>query len=155
MRGKKAPVRKIEEDARYNSQLVSKLINYMMLDGKKTVSRSIVYSALEELANQTKLGAVEALEKSIDNIKPKIEIRARRVGGANLQVPVPVSSNRQVSLAFRWLVDATRNHRGSKQTWQVLAQELFAAYNNEGDAIRKKEDVQRMAESNRAFAQFA
>lgn len=155
MRGKQAPKRKIYPDAIYSSTLVSKLVNYLMLDGKKTVSEKLVYDAMEELAASTKAPALESLEKAIENIKPKVEIRSRRVGGANLQVPTPVSGERQVSLALRWLVDTTRSHRGSKPSSKALATELLAAFKGEGDAVRKREDTQRMAESNRAFAQFA
>lgn len=155
MRGKKAPVRKIRPDELYNSETVSKLINYMMYDGKKQTARKIVYQALEELGTKTKATPVEALEKALENIKPKLEVRARRVGGANYQVPMPVAPARQVALSFRWIIDASRKSRGSKASWESLAGELIAAYKGEGEAIRKRDDMQRMAESNRAFAQFA
>jgi small subunit ribosomal protein S7 len=155
MRGKQSTPRKIIPDEKYNSETVSKLINYIMFDGKKTVAREAVYNALEELSIKTKTDPVAALEKAIDNVRPAKEIKSRRVGGANYQIPVPVADRRQLYLTITWLVDASRKHRGGKPFWQSLSAELFAAYNNEGDAIRKKEDVQRMAESNRAYAQFA
>lgn len=155
MRGKKAVIRKISPDRKYQSELVSKLINYIMYDGKKTVATDIVYKALEELEQKTKSPAIEALDKALSNVKPRVEIRSKRVGGANLQVPVPVTAERQVSLAFRWIIDAMRKSRGAKESWQTLSIQLQAAYNNEGDAVRKREDVQRMAESNRAYAQLS
>ncbi|MCA9379317.1 30S ribosomal protein S7 [Candidatus Dojkabacteria bacterium] len=155
MRGKQITPRKILPDEKYNSEIVTKLINYAMQDGKKATARTAVYNALEDLSAKTKSDPVEALEKAIDNVRPAKEIRARRVGGANYQIPVPVAERRQLYLALSWLIDASRKHRGGKPFWQSLSGELFAAYNNDGDAIRKKEDMQRMAESNRAFAQFA
>ncbi|MBL8014579.1 MAG: 30S ribosomal protein S7 [Candidatus Doudnabacteria bacterium] len=155
MRGKKANNRKLAPDHKYSSELVSKLINYVMYDGKKNAAREIVYKAMSDLEAKTKSTAMEALEKALENVKPRVEIRSKRVGGANLQVPVPVSPERQVSLALRWIIDAMRKSRGSKESWQALSTQLHAAFNNEGDAVRKREDVQRMAESNRAYAQLS
>jgi small subunit ribosomal protein S7 len=155
MRGKQVKKHVIHPDEVYNSVLVSKLINRVMLDGKKSIARGIVYKALEDLGKKTGVDPIRALEKAIDNVRPKLEVRSRRVGGANYQVPVPVAGDRQLALTLRWIIGVMRNSRGSKETWEVLSRELFSAYNGEGEAIRKKEDVQRMAESNRAFAQFA
>lgn len=155
MRGKQAPKRVIAPDTTYNSELVGKLINYVMLDGKKTIATRLVYQTIEDLAQKSKLSGVEALQKAIDNVKPKVEIRARRVGGANHQVPVPVAPERQISLAIRWVLAAARKNRGSKQSWEALSKELMNALNNEGDAVRKREDMQRTAEANRAYAQFS
>jgi small subunit ribosomal protein S7 len=155
MRGKPAKKRIVKPDEKYNNIVVAKLINYVMKDGKKDTSRTIVYKAIEELQAKTKQNGVEVLEKAIENVKPKIEVRSRRVGGANFQVPVPVSEDRQVALAFRWLIKAARSTRKNTRFEEVLARELLGAYNNEGAAIKKKEEVQRMAEANRAFAQFA
>lgn len=155
MRGKQAPKRKIQLEERYQSEVASKLINYVMIGGKKALAKRIVYGAMEQLEQETKTPAVDALTKAIENIKPKVEIRARRVGGANYQVPTPVSTSRQLSLALRWLMAAARSHRGKLNADQVLARELIAAFKGEGDAVRKKDDVHRMAEANRAFAQYA
>jgi small subunit ribosomal protein S7 len=155
MRGKQSTKRKIAPDEIYNSEVVAKLINSVMLDGKKGLARRIVYKALEDLGTQTKSEPMVALEKALDNVKPKLEVRARRVGGANYQVPMPVAADRQLNLAFRWIIAAARKGRGSKEFWESLSRELVASYKNEGEAVRKREDVQRMAESNRAFAQFA
>jgi small subunit ribosomal protein S7 len=155
MRGKQAPIRKLQPDEIYNSETVSKLINYVMQDGKKAVARKTVYQALEELGKQTKSEPVSALQHAIDNVKPKIEVKARRVGGANYQVPVPVSGNRQLALTFRWIINTARDGRGNKPFWKSLATELAAAHKGEGNAIKKKQDVERQADANRAFSQFS
>src|SRR5690606_22365150 len=127
-------------DQKYNNETVSKLINYIMLDGKKTVARKQVYQAMEELEVKTKTPAAEALAKAFANVSPKVEVRSRRVGGANYQVPMPVSGRRQEALAMRWIINAARSSKGSKDFWQSLANELISAFNNEGNAIRKKEE---------------
>lgn len=155
MRGKKAPKRIIQPDPQYGSVLVSKLVNNIMFGGKKNTARTIVYEALDHLAKSTKEKPVAALEKAMDNIRPRVEVRSKRVGGANYQVPVPVREERQIALAMRWLIDATRNGRGKSTSGESLARELTAAFNNEGGAVRKKDEVKRMADANRAFAQFA
>jgi len=155
MRGKVAPKRKIQPDAVYNSEVVTKLINYIMQDGKKTTAKKIVYQALEELGKKTKSDPLVALEKALENVKPKIEVRSRRVGGANYQVPMPVRGDRQLALTLRWIIGTARGNRGGEDFWNALARELIAAHNGEGAAVRKKEEIQRMAEANRAFAHFA
>ena len=155
MRGKRAPKRKLNADEVYNSELVAKFINYLMLDGKKSVARSIVYKAIEETAKNTKTKGMEGLEKAVENVKPKLEIRSRRVGGSNFQVPVPVAANRQLALALKWIIQAARDARKDTEFYIVLARELTNAYNKEGVAIKKKEEVHRLAEANKAFAQFA
>jgi len=155
MRGKQAQKRKTKPDGKYNSVLVSKLINSVMLDGKKEVSRKVVYSAMDILAKETNLKALTALELAIDNIKPKVEVRSRRVGGANYQVPVPVSEDRQVTLAIRWIIKACRDSRGSNNFDQRLATELIGATKKEGTAYKKKEDTIKMAEANRAFSHLS
>lgn len=152
MRGKPARNKPLMPDKVYGSTVVTKLINYIMLDGKKTVAEDIVYTALELLAKETKLKPMEALEKSLGNIKPKIEVRSRRVGGANYQVPIPVAETRQLSLAFRWIIDASRASRGAKPYAQALANELIAASKREGAAYKKREDAHKMAEANKAFS---
>lgn len=164
MRGKRAKKREVKPDSRYNSALVSKFINYLMLDGKKSVAENVVYTALEglevekkadEAGKKIKLQGVEVMEEAIENVKPKLEIRSRRIGGANYQVPVPVNPDRQIALAMKWIINATRDSRKKEPVAMVLRRELLAAYNNEGVAIKKKEDTQKMAEANKAFAQFA
>jgi small subunit ribosomal protein S7 len=155
MRGKPITPRKIEADTLYGSQEIAKFINYTMLDGKKAVARKNIYEALEELAKNTKMKASEAFELAMKNVKPTVEVRSKRVGGSNYQVPVQVSERRQLTLAARWIIEAARKSRGSRTFAQSLAAELTAAVNKEGSAIKKKEEVQRMAEANKAFAQFA
>ena len=155
MRGKAVKKHVITPDEIYDSVVVSKLVNRVMFAGKKSIARTIVYKAMEDLGNKTKTDPVRALEIALDNVKPKLEVRSRRVGGANYQVPVPVMGDRALALGMKWLINAARNSRGSKESWESLSKELFLAYNGEGEAVRKREDVQRMAESNRAFAQFS
>lgn len=155
MRGRQAPKRHIRPDEVYGSELVTKLINYVMKDGKKTVASKNVYEALELAASKTKQNAVEVLEDALKNLKPKVEVRSKRIGGANFQVPVPVSEKRQVALAYRWLVDAARNGRGKGSFAEALSRELVNSVNKEGSAYKKKEEVLRMAEANKAFTQFA
>lgn len=155
MRGKKAPKREIEPDYKYNSIMVSKLINHVMQDGKKKVANDIVYTALDQLEKETKTKALEALETAYSNMKPKVEVRSRRVGGSNYQVPVPVRDDRQFALATRWLLDVARKSRNGKPVADALARELIAAFAGEGAVVKKREEVQRMADANKAFAQFA
>lgn len=155
MRGKQIPKRKIEPDQIYNSELIAKFINYTMLDGKKAVAQKNVYTALEILAKNSKLNAVEALEKALNNVKPKVEVRSRRVGGSNYQVPTPVAAHRQIALAFKWIIEAARSTRGKNTFAESLARELTNAINKEGAAVKKMEEVKRMADANKAFAQFA
>lgn len=155
MRGKRAPKREIRPDEVYGSVTVAKLINYIMLDGKKNAARDIVYGALEELAEKTGKPAAEALEVGLANVKPEIEVRSRRVGGSNYQVPTPVPEGRQLALAFRWIIAGARGSRKNQPLKKVLARELIDAFNGEGSAMQKKAEVKRMAEANRAFAHFA
>lgn len=152
MRGKSIRVREIKPDAKYNSETVGKLINYVMVDGKKDVSVKIVYEMMDKLSEQTKKDALSSLENVLENIKPKVEIRSRRVGGANYQVPVPVSEKRQLDLALRWLVAAARDSRGNKTFADSLYEESLAAINKHGNAFKKKEDTHKMAEANKAFS---
>lgn len=155
MRGKQAPKRNIKADEKYNSLLVSKLVNYVMVDGKKATAQNIVYKAITDSAEKTKTKGVEALEKAIENLKPRVEVRSRRVGGANFQVPVPVTAGRQVALACKWMIQAARDSRKNSQIYESLSREIVSAFKKEGVAYKKKEEVQRMAEANKAFAQFA
>jgi small subunit ribosomal protein S7 len=155
MRGKPIIKKPIQPDEVYASSAVSKLINYVMLDGKKNTARKIVYSALEELGRETKVKPVEALEKALQSVMPTLEIRSRRVGGANYQIPMPVRGDRQMALAFKWIIEAARKNRGAKEFYKALACELAGAYKGEGAAVKKREDTERMADANRVFAQFA
>jgi small subunit ribosomal protein S7 len=145
----------LQPDPRYNSKLLSKFTNCIMLDGKKWAAREIVYSALDIIGEKIKdADPLEVFEKAIDNVKPRLEVRSKRVGGQNYQVPMPVSQKRQLSLAIRWIRDSIRSGKG--QPIHVrLANELMAAYNGEGAAMNTRENVHRMAEANKAFAHFA
>ncbi len=156
MRSKQSPIRKVDPDPVYNSVLVSKLINRTMLNGKKNAARKQVYDALKVLETKTGKNPLEYLNAAIENIRPQMEVRARRIGGAAYQVPVPVRGVRKDSLAIRWLITAavarpsTEFHHFSEK----LAAELMDATNNTGAAIKKKLDTHRMAEANKAFAHF-
>ena len=147
------PRREIPPDTKYNSVLVAKFINRVMRDGKKSKAESIVYRAMEILAQKTSDDPLKAFEKAIDNVKPEMEVKPRRVGGATYQVPMEVSPHRQLILATRWIVDAARG-RGEKGMVNKLTAELLDAYYNRGGAVKKKEDTHRMAEANRAFAHY-
>ena len=157
MRGKRAPIRKLPKDQKYNSEIVTKLINYVMKDGKKKLATKIVYSAMERAAQELKTDKpLEVLLTAIANLTPKMEVRPRRIGGANYQVPVPVDERRGLILALRWLVRVVRERRRQvgKPFAEVLAQEIVDAYNNTGEAIKHKITVEKMAEANKAFDQF-
>lgn len=150
-----ASVRQLEPDARYNSKLVSKFINCMMWQGKKSTAQGIFYDAMDSIAEKIKdKTPFEVFETALNNVKPAVEVRSKRVGGANYQVPMPVNSKRQQSLAIRWVLDATRG-KGGKPMADRLAAELMAAFRREGDAMSTRENVHRMADANKAFAHFA
>ena len=153
MRKHRAERREIEPDPVYNDVVINRIINKFMLDGKKSLAESVVYEALEILADETGENALTSVKDALDNVKPALEVRSRRVGGSNYQVPVEVDENRKLSLALRWLVEATRS-RNERRMTERLASELIDAYNNSGGAVRKKEEVHRMAEANRAFAHY-
>jgi small subunit ribosomal protein S7 len=150
-----ASARQLKADPKYHSRLLAKFVNVLMWDGKKHVSQKILYDALDIIEKKvTDAPPIEVFEKAIGNIKPRIEVRSKRVGGANYQVPMPVTSKRQLSLAMRWVRDAVRAGKG-RPTCQRLADELLAAYRGEGTAMQTRENIHRMAEANRAFAHFA
>jgi small subunit ribosomal protein S7 len=153
MRRRRAPERKVLPDPKYHSQLVSKFINGLMLDGKRSIAEKIFYTSMDIIEEKLKKDPLEVFKKSMDNVAPILEVRSRRVGGATYQVPVEVREKRRRSLAIRWLVGFSRN-RSERTMAERLANELIAAYNNEGSAIKKKEDTHRMAEANKAFAHF-
>ena len=153
-RGKQTPKQVIMPDPRYQSVLVSKFINCLMISGKKTVAQNIVYSTLENLAEKRAEAAAVLFEKIMDAVRPQVEVRSRRVGGANYQVPTPISTDRQNALAFRWIIIAAKARRGHSMTEKLVA-EFNDALEGQGGAVKKKEDVHRMAEANKAFAHFA
>jgi small subunit ribosomal protein S7 len=140
-------------DPRYGSILAAKFINRLMLDGKKNVAERIFYESLNVLGEKSQEDPIRAFEKAVDNVRPAVEVKSRRVGGATYQVPVEVRQDRQVSLAIRWLINYARS-RGEKGMTSKLSNELLDAYNNRGGAVKKKEDVHRMAEANKAFAHY-
>ena len=151
-RRRKAVKRIPNADPRYNSQLVSQLINIVMKSGKKTVAQKIVYGAFERVSEKIGKGdPVDLLLGALENARPRLEVKSRRVGGATYQVPVELSYERQQSLAFRWLVAAANARKGTVMR-EALAQEIIDAYNNTGVVVKKKEDTHRMAQANRAFA---
>lgn len=150
-RRRKAEKREHIADPRYSSTLVSHLINVIMLDGKKSISQKIVYGAFERVSEKLGKGdPIDLLLGALENIRPKLEVKSRRVGGTTYQVPLEISFERQQSLAFRWLVNAARSKRGSMS--ENLASEIVDAYNNTGSVVKKKDDTHRMAQANRAFA---
>jgi len=150
-----ASQKQLKGDPVYNSILASKFINCLMHDGKKTVAQNVFYDALGKISEKiTDKSPIEVFTQAIENIKPDIEVRSKRVGGASYQVPMRVMPNRRLALAIRWLLMAVRDKKG-QPTFQKLATELINAYNKEGAAITRRENVHRMAEANKAFAHFA
>jgi small subunit ribosomal protein S7 len=152
-RKKSAPKRIILTDPKYKSDLILKLTNSVMYDGKKTIAEKIVYDALNKLQSKGKEESFKIFNSAINNIKPSIEVRSRRVGGATYQVPVEVKKKRSDTLAIRWLVNASKK-RKDKNMSDKICFELYDAYQGRGSAIKKKEDMHKMAESNKAFAHF-
>src|SRR3989338_3277054 len=152
MRGKRAPERKIIPDPKYGNLTVAKFINFFMKKVKKTVAQQCVYGAFDLLEKQEKK-PLEVFEQAVSNVSPQVEVRSRRVGGANYQIPMPVRGERQRALAFRWITKAAQASKG-KTMAEKLAVELKNAAEGLGDAVKKKQDVHRMAEANRAFAHF-
>lgn len=151
----KALIREVAPDRVYNSTAVAKLINRIMLDGKKQLAERLVYGGMQKAADQLKVqNPLEVLEQAFNNIRPHLETRSRRVGGANYQIPFEVKGQRQQHLTIMWFVEAARARKGMPMD-ERIANELVEAYNNGGPAVKKKEDTHRMAEANRAFAHFA
>jgi small subunit ribosomal protein S7 len=153
MRRRKAPVREIMPDPVHGSKILTKFINKIMWDGKKSTAEKIMYSALDIIASRGEKSGIEVFDAAIENIKPVIEVKSRRVGGATYQVPVEVRPVRQLSLAIRWLTDAARK-RNERTMAERLANELLEAANDKGASFKKKEDTYRMAEANKAFAHY-
>ncbi|HZR16116.1 MAG TPA: 30S ribosomal protein S7 [Verrucomicrobiae bacterium] len=153
-RRRQAVKRPIIKDAKFNSTLVSRLVNTVMGSGKKTVAQRIVYSAFDQIAEKnTSASPLDILQRAVDNAKPRLEVKARRVGGATYQVPLEVPADRQFALALRWLVDFADSRKGIPMK-EALANEILDAYQGQGNAIRKRDEVHKMAQANKAFAHF-
>ena len=153
-RRRRAEKRPIEPDPKYNSQILAKFVNKLMIGGKKSTARTILYGALEII--QKKSGAAEPLqffEQALENVKPTLEVKSRRIGGATYQVPIEIHPDRRTSLAMLWIINFARAQHG-KPMMEGLASELMAAFNMQGNAIKKKDDTHRMAEANKAFANY-
>ena len=153
MRRRKAPVREIMADPIYNSKVITKFVNTVMQDGKKSTAEKIMYGAIANLDSRGEASGIELFEKAIENVKPLLEVRSRRVGGATYQVPVEVRAVRRQTLALRWIVEYARK-RNERTMVERLANELFEAANERGSSFKKKEDIHRMAEANKAFAHY-
>jgi small subunit ribosomal protein S7 len=152
-RRREVPKREVLPDPVYNSQLVTRFINTLMKRGKKTVAENIFYGALDIMQDRAKDDPLKLFKRAVENVKPQVEVKSRRVGGSTYQVPVEVPTNRQMSLSFRWLVDFARA-RGERSMKERLAGELLDAANNRGGAMKKKDDTHRMAEANKAFSHY-
>ncbi|MGN8488300.1 30S ribosomal protein S7 [Helicobacter pylori] len=153
MRRRKAPVREVLGDPVYGNKVVTKFINKMMFDGKKSVAEKIIYKAFNKIEEKSGEKGIEVFEKALERVRPLVEVRSRRVGGATYQVPVEVRASRQQSLSIRWILEATRK-RNERMMVDRLASELMDAANDKGAAFKKKEDVHKMAEANKAFAHY-
>ncbi len=153
MRRRRSPVREITADYKYHSELVSKFINNLMYEGKKSVAEGIFYGAVDLITERTGKEGIDVFNQAINNVKPMVEVRPRRVGGQTYQVPAEVRAGRKISLAVKWLVTAARS-RGEYQMKDRLCNELIAASRKEGAAYKKKEETHKMAEANKAFAHF-
>ena len=152
-RDSKTPVRKVMPDAVYSSTVVTKFINRMMKSGKKSISTSILYKAFQRIEEKSSEKAMDVFTKALDNVKPVVEVKSRRVGGATYQVPVEIKEDRREALAMRWIISAARTRNGKSMS-DKLADEIIDAYNSTGAAFKKKEDVHRMADANKAFSHF-
>ncbi|MFP6096835.1 30S ribosomal protein S7 [Helicobacter pylori] len=153
MRRRKAPVREVLGDPVYGNKVVTKFINKMMFDGKKSVAEKIIYKAFNRIEEKSGEKGIEVFEKALERVRPLVEVRSRRVGGATYQVPVEVRASRQQSLSIRWILEATRK-RNERMMVDRLANELMDAASDKGAAFKKKEDVHKMAEANKAFAHY-
>ena len=152
-RKRRAPKKILVVDPKYKSTIIPKLINSIMYDGKKTIAEKIVYEAMKKIKTKSKDEPINIFNEAIKNIRPTVEVRSRRVGGATYQVPVEVKPNRSQTLAIRWLVGASRKRKDKKMSDKIF-NEIYDAYQSRGSAIKKKEDTHKMAESNKAFAHF-
>jgi small subunit ribosomal protein S7 len=152
-RKRRAPKKITLVDQKYKSTIITKLINSIMFDGKKTIAEKIVYDAIEKIKSKDKEEPLTIFNEAINNIRPTVEVKSRRVGGATYQVPVEVKSKRSQALALRWLIDASRKRKDKKMSDKIF-NEIYDAYQRRGSAVKKKEDTHKMAESNKAFAHF-
>ena len=152
-RRKKINKRELESDPRYKDTTISKFVNIIMLDGKKTTAEKILYSILAKISKEKKMDAIKFFHDVLNNVKPRVEVRSRRVGGATYQVPMEVKSDRSQALAIRWIIDSARKRSGKNMTMK-LYQEFLDAHQNKGGAVKKREDTHRMADANKAFAHF-
>ncbi len=152
-RKNKSVNRPVMPDAKYNSVVVSKFVSRMMKDGKKSVSVRIIYDAMDRLREKTEKDPLEVFLKALDNVKPSVEVKSRRVGGATYQVPIEIRESRREALAMRWLINAARARSGHEMS-ERLSNELIDAFNNTGTAFKKKEDTHKMADANKAFAHY-
>ena len=153
MRRRRPLKREVLPDPKYGSKLISKFVNCMMLEGKKGVSETILYKAMDIIEKKTQKDPIEVFVQSLENVKPLIEVKSRRVGGATYQVPIEIRPERRQALGIRWIINYSRN-RSEKTMFQRLAGELMDAYNNTGASVKKKEDTHKMADANKAFAHF-
>ena len=153
-RRREVPKREVRPDPLYNSQLVTKFVNVIMKDGKKSVAERILYDALEAIRQRTNDDPMKVFKKAVENVKPALEVKSRRVGGSNYQVPVEVNPNRRLSLSIRWLVGYARSRGDGKTMVEKLANELMDAANLRGGAVKRREDTHRMVEANKAVAQY-
>lgn len=154
-RRRQATKRPLQPDGKYNSTLVARLVNTVMIDGKKSIAQRIVYGSIDAIATKSPpaTNPLEILQRAVDNAKPRLEVKPRRVGGATYQVPLEVASDRQLSLAMRWMVDLADGRKGMPMR-EALAAEIMEAYQGQGAAIRKRDEVHKMAQANKAFAHF-
>lgn len=154
MRRRAQTKREILPDSKYNNPVVAKFINYVMWAGKKSIARTIVYDAFSIIQEKAKKDPLLVFDEAIKNTSPLLEVKSRRIGGANYQVPKPVKGDRRMTLSFRWMINAARAKKGQRMA-EKLAEEIIQASQNSGTAVKKKEDTHRMAQANRAFAHFA
>ena len=152
-RRKKINKREIEPDSRFKDKIISKFVNVIMLDGKKTTAEKILYFILDKISKEKKMDAIKLFHDVLNNVKPRVEVRSRRVGGATYQVPMEVKVDRSQALAIRWIIEAARK-RGGKNMKMKLYQEFLDAHENKGGAVKKREDIHKMADANKAFAHF-
>jgi small subunit ribosomal protein S7 len=154
MRRHRAEKRQIVPDVKYNSELVGRMINTVMLKGKKSIAQNIVYAALEIVAKKKKdMEPLEIYMQALENVKPKLEVKSRRVGGATYQVPLEIEPERQTAIAMRWIRDYSKSRKGQSMK-NALAAEILDAFDNTGSAVKKKEDTHKMAQANKAFAHY-
>jgi small subunit ribosomal protein S7 len=153
MRRRRAPTREKKNDPKYDSEIIGDFINIVMLDGKKTVAQSIIYDAFDVIGERMKADSAKIFFDALENARPRVKVKPRRIGGATYQVPVEVTKNNGISVALRWMRDIARKKKGKSMSIKI-AEEIMAAYKNEGAAVKKKEDTHKMAEANRAFAHF-